>query len=101
MDYPKRKMLMTKKELNKIKAAAFEEFKSHYTDEEFCMLFAGVDVVTVWKVKEGERAAIWVTQYDTQVNKSTLADRGFSEFATVNRLFLANRKTKCIKFIGE
>lgn len=64
---------MTKKELNKIKAAAFEEFKKGFSDEEFRNLFAGgKNIVTAWRITEETKNKIVITQYDTQINKRTL-----------------------------
>lgn len=45
---------MTKEALNKIKAAAFTEFKQGFSEEEFRNLFAGgKNVVTAWRITEG------------------------------------------------
>lgn len=91
----------TKKELNRIKTAAFEEFKKSYSDEEFRKMFAGKNIVTAWKISEGEKVKLTITQYDTQINTNTLEEMGFSERATIEKLFLADRQTKCIEFVGR
>lgn len=39
----------TKKELNKIKTAAFEEFKKSYSEEEFRKMFAGKTLLQLGK----------------------------------------------------
>lgn len=50
---------MTKKALNKIKAAAFTEFKQGFSEEEFRNLFAGgKNVVTAWRITEGTKARL-------------------------------------------
>jgi hypothetical protein len=94
-------MNITKKELNKIKSAAFESFKSQYTKDEWEALFANRNVVIVWKISEGSKVEYWITHYPTQINKSTLTDSGFSEAAKQKCLFYVNRQTKCIYFANE
>ena len=92
---------MKKKELNQIKAAAFETFKSNYTPEEFRELFAGKNIISVWRVTEGIENKIIITQYDTQMNNNTLKNNGFTEEATAEKLFLADRCTKTVEFVGR
>ena len=93
---------MTKKELNKIKAAAFEEFKKGFSDEEFRNLFAGgKNIVTAWRITEETKNKIVITQYDTQINKRTLEQDGFTEAATVEKMFYADRQTKTLEFVGR
>ena len=66
---------MTKKALNKIKAAAFTEFKQGFSEEEFRNLFAGgKNVVTAWRITEGTKSKIVITQYDTQPAVDTVAE---------------------------
>lgn len=92
---------LTKKQLNKIKAVAFEEFKNQYTGEEFKSIFSDVDIVSGWRIEEGTRSKLFLTQHDTQVNKNTLSEMGFTENAKVEKLFFANRKTKTLEFVGR
>jgi len=91
----------SKKEFNRIKTTAFEEFKKSYSDEEFRKMFTGKNIVTAWKISEGEKVKLAITQYDTQMNTKTLEEMGFSERATIEKLFLADRQTKCIEFVGR
>ncbi len=93
---------MTKKALNKIKAAAFTEFKQGFSEEEFRNLFAGgQNVVTAWRITEGTKSKIVITQYDTQINTNTLQQDGFTEAATAEKLFYADRQTKTLEFVGR
>lgn len=90
----------TKKSMNKIKSAAFQEFKRMYTPDEFRDIFCGADIVSVWRITEGTQSKMLITQHDTQVNGNVLVDMGFSENAEVERLFSANRKTSTVEFVG-
>ncbi len=93
---------MTKKALNKIKAAAFTEFKQGFSEEEFRNLFTGgKNVVTAWRITEGTKSKIVITQYDTQINTNTLQQDGFTEAATAEKLFYADRQTKTLEFVGR
>lgn len=93
---------MTKKALNKIKATAFEEFRRGFSEEEFRSLFAGGKItVTAWRIAEGQQSKIIITQYDTQVNESTLQQNGFTTAAAAEKLFVANRQTKTLEFVGR
>ena len=93
---------MTKKALNKIKAAAFTEFKQGFSEEELRNLFAGgKNVVTAWRITEGTKNKIVITQYDTQINTNTLQQDGFTEAATAEKLFYADRQTKTLEFVGR
>lgn len=91
----------TKKGLNRIKAAAFEEFKKNYSDEEFKRIFYGKDIITAWRITEGTQIKMTLTQYDTQINGNTLGEMGFTGDAKVEKIFCANRQTKTIEFVGR
>lgn len=86
----------TKKQLNRIKAAAFEEFKSQYAKEEFECMFAGKNIVTAWRITEETESRLLITQYDAQVNMNTLRELGFTESAKIERLFFADRQTRTL-----
>ena len=93
---------MTKKALNKIKATAFDEFRQGFSEEEFRSLFAGGKItVTAWRIIEGQQSKIVITQYDTQVNESTLQQNGFTTAAAAEKLFVANKRTKTLEFLGR
>lgn len=86
----------TKKQLNRIKAAAFEEFKNQYTKEEFERMFLRKNIVTAWRITEGTESRLLITQYDTQVNTNTLKELGFTKNAKAEKLFTADRQTKTL-----
>lgn len=44
---------------------------------------------------------IVITQYDTQINTNTLQQDGFTEAATAEKLFYADRQTKTLEFVGR
>lgn len=65
-------------------------------------LFAGgKNVVTAWRITEGTKSKIVITQYDTQINTNTLQQDGFTEAATAEKLFYADRQTKTLEFVGR
>lgn len=83
-------------------AAAFTEFKQGFSEEEFRNLFAGgKNVVTAWRITEGTKSKIVITQYDTQINTNTLQQDGFTEAAIAEKLFYADRQTKTLEFVGR
>lgn len=87
---------LTSKELIRIRRAAFNEFRCHYSAEEWTALFAG-DVKTIhcYEISDLERNPMterWLVQYKTQINNSTLQDAGFSSNAAVKKLFTVNRQ---------
>ena len=45
--------------------------------------------------------AVVITQYDTQINTNTLQQDGFTEVATAEKLFYADRQTKTLEFVGR
>lgn len=93
---------MTKKQLNRIKTVAYEEFISQYTPEQLAtQIFNDTNIVSVWKLTEGTQNKIIITQHDTQINTSTLRQEGFTENATVKKLFMADRQTKSVEFVGN
>lgn len=93
---------MTKKELNKIKSVAFEEFKSNFTPEEFKNLFSyGNDSISVWRVSENRNVKLLITSRRSQMNDNLLLENGFSDLASVEELFSVNRCTKSIEFVGR
>ena len=83
---------MTKKEYNAIRRAAFDEFMKQNPD------FGAYETITAVKITEGQRAEIWLVHYDTQINESTLAEKGFTSDAEIETLFKADKKTKCLNF---
>lgn len=93
---------MNKKALNKIKAAAFKEFKAEYTEEEFKALFeSGKSILTAWRITEGTHTEIILTQHDTQINWNTLKNNGFTAEAEVEKIFYVDRQTKTLEFVGR
>ena len=83
---------MTKKEFNAIRHAAFMEFMKQRPD------FGAYETITAVKITEGDKVEIWLIHYPTQVNKNTLAEKGFSPAATIETLFHADKKTKSLDF---
>ena len=70
---------MTKKVLNKIKAAAFTEFKQGFSEEEFRNLFAGgKNVVTAWRITEGTKSKIVIHSMTRRLTR-TLYSRTASQ----------------------
>lgn len=84
---------MTVKELNAIRSAAFEAFKSQHKDD-WNTLFNGNGVCYVVDVTEGSKREIWTVQHLTQINKQTLTEHGFTENAKSDVLYRVNRQTK-------
>lgn len=61
---------------------------------------AGAEVLgEEWK--PGTKSKIVITQYDTQINTNTLQQDGFTEAATAEKLFYADRQTKTLEFVGR
>lgn len=91
---------MTRKNLNKLHAAAFEAFKAEYTSAEWEALFAGgARVISCWEVREGNRVERWLLQQSSQLNRSSLEDAGFnSANVYITHLFDVNRQTKTLNF---
>ena len=85
---------MTKREYNAIRRAAFDEFMKQNPD------FGASDTLTAVQITEGQKSEIWLINYPKQVNKSTLAEHGFTTNATIKDLFKADRQTKCLTFFG-
>ena len=81
---------MTKKQYNAIRRAAFEEFMKQNPD------FGAYETITAVQITEGQKSEIWLIHYHTQVNKNTLAEKGFTPAATIETLFTADKKTKCL-----
>ena len=52
-------------------------------------------------ITEGTKSKIVITQYDTQINTNTLQQDGFTEAATAEKLFYADRQTKTLEFVGR
>ncbi len=86
---------LTVKNLNKIRRAAFDEFKSHYSVEEWDELFLGcVATIHCYEISDlAHNTERWLVQYKTQINTSNLKEAGFSENAVVKKLFTVNRQT--------
>ena len=94
-------MTITKKQINSIKTAAFEQFKNLFTPEKFNKLYCGgVVSVSVWKVEDEKQKKYLITQYDSQINDSSMACEGFGFNYKAVKLFSANRKTKTLNFIN-
>ena len=55
--------------------------------------------MTAWRITEGTKSKIVITQYDTQINTNTLQQDGFTEAATAEKLFYADRQTKTLEFV--
>lgn len=83
---------MTKKQYNAIRHAAFVEFMKSNPD------FGAYETITAVKITEGAKSEIWLVHYDTQINESTLAEKGFTSDAKIETLFKADKKTKCLNF---
>lgn len=83
---------MTKREYNAIRRAAFDEFMKQNPD------FGASDTLTAVQITEGQKSEIWLINYPKQINKSTLAEKGFTHDATIATLFKADRQTKCLTF---
>lgn len=83
---------MTKKQYNAIRHAAFVEFMKMNPD------FGAYETLTAVQITEGQKSEIWLVHYDTQINESTLAEKGFTPDAEIETLFKANKKTKCLNF---
>ena len=87
--------------LNRMKSAAYQQFKSEYTEKQFNELFAGgKTIICVWRISEGTQNKLFVTQYDTQINYNTLKEEGFTENAKPEKLFYVDRQTKSVEFVG-
>ena len=85
---------MTKKELNLIRANAYNEWLATEDGKEF--LASSHDHCKMWRISEGTKQAFVMTYFDTQMNKVLLIRNGFSEDADAKCLFEINRKTKTL-----
>lgn len=87
---------MTKKTLNAMKRAAFEEFRKSYTDEQWSEMFGSESIIFVYEFSEGTRTERVEVQRTSQINYNTLEELGFSRNAEVRFLFTVNRQTKTV-----
>ena len=87
-------VIMTRREYNAIRRAAFDAFMKQNPD------FGAHDTITAVQIMEGQKSEIWLVHYPTQVNKSTLAEKGFSPDATIKTLFKADKQMKTLSFYG-
>lgn len=83
---------MTKREYNAIRRAAFDELMKQNPD------FGAHDTLTAVQITEGQKSEIWLINFPRQVNKSTLAEKGFTTNATIATIFKADKQTKCLTF---
>lgn len=89
---------MTKKELNKIRSAAFEAFVETESGKKF--LLAPEIQCKCWRIAEGEKRTLFITYHDTQLNKESLKAHGYSTDAVVSLLFVADKQTKTLTPTG-
>lgn len=85
---------MTKKNLNKIRAASYAAFLETEEGKEF--LSVPEIQCKCWRIEEGEKRTLFITYYDTQLNKENLKARGHSAEAVVSLLFTADKQTKTL-----
>jgi len=86
---------MTKKNLNKIYAVSYLEFKSQYTDAEFDSIFGGSTIVAIVKLSGiAGKSEIWILNRASQINSNTLVAHGFRGRVHVEWLFRVNRSAK-------
>lgn len=71
------------------------------TKSQYNSIAGGKNVVTAWRITEGTKSKIVITQHDTQINTNTLQQDGFTEAATAEKLFYADRQTKTLEFVGR
>lgn len=84
---------MTKKELNTIKRAAYDAWTAIPENTELINI---ASQVTCWKVEEGSHIELIQTTADSQMNSSLLEEHHFTGSENIKKLFVANRKTKCL-----
>lgn len=85
---------MTKKEFNALRTTMYAEWITTPDGQAFSK--APYDCCKCWRITEGERRAMLVTYHDSQINRVTLNNHGFTEEADIRLLFVADKKTKCI-----
>lgn len=83
-----------KKELNKIRSAAFEAFVETESGKEF--MRAHEIQCKCWRIAGGEKRTLFITYHDTQLNKESLKAHGYSTEAAVSLLFVADKQTKAL-----
>lgn len=89
---------MTKKELNAIRHHAFLMWAE--TPDGIAALQTPHEYFSGWRLAEGDRVKLLLTEFDTQINKETLKSLGFSADASAKKLFVINRKAKTLTPIG-
>lgn len=69
----------------------------------YCKPFGEVKTRPIQKCRKCNKTVRMtiITQYDTQINTNTLQQDGFTEAATAEKLFYADRQTKTLEFVGR
>lgn len=85
---------MKKKELNAIRHAAYLEWAE--TTDGIAALKTSYEYFSGWIIIEGDKCALLLTEFDTQINSETIKALGFSAAASARKLFVVNRKAKTL-----
>lgn len=89
---------MTKKELSAIRHAAYLTWCE--TEDAKELLKTSYEHFRCWRIIEGEKRTLFHTVFNTQVNKETIRNMGFSDNAAISLLFEVDRKTKTLTPAG-
>lgn len=93
----------TKKQLNRVQAAAYQAFKAEFPNEEFKSLFPPHrDWCNVYRISDkpeaGTNVKLVTVQYRTQINDESLRKWGFNpDSVKIEHLFIADRKCKILR----